>query len=376
MVQPRLTVAPPAAAPLPFGLLSAALTTDEADEHFGFGVQYETDRCGRPHRTVAACFDDQNQGAPFDLSDEAQQITEGGAGLTSFTLTFDGQTTGAIAAAATAAAVRTALEALSNIAPGDVVVTGSAGGPYTVAFAGQYADVDVPQMTATPTGGTGTVNVTTTSPGQVLTQASEGHTVVEGDAFMVFAIHTCRAVGETERAQESARAKLDSGDYIAIEEAVAATMLDSASDLTPVVGTGVSPTAALGILEQYAASNYPAQPVVHTPRVIGTHLAAAGAIDRFSGRLESKQGALVASYSGLPPAGQQVGPGDTVAGAGERWMWVTGLVAVRRGPASVSDVIHQQRAGAYTNQIYVLAQRPVVVTYECIAAAVLVAEPS
>lgn len=98
---------------------------------------------------------------------ESQVVTEGGAGLTSFTLTFDGQTTGSIAAAASAATVQAALEALSNIAPGDISVSGSAGGPYTVVFlpGGAYGDTDVPQMTATPTGGTGTVTVTTPAAG-------------------------------------------------------------------------------------------------------------------------------------------------------------------------------------------------------------------
>jgi len=96
---------------------------------------------------------------------EVQTVTEGGSGLTSFTLTFAGQTTGAIAAAATAAQVQTALEALSNINPGDVAVAGSAGGPYTVTFGGQYLQVDVGQMTATPTGGTGTVTVATQTAG-------------------------------------------------------------------------------------------------------------------------------------------------------------------------------------------------------------------
>lgn len=53
-----------------------------------------------------------------------------------FTLTFDGQTTAGIARNASAATVQTALEALSNLAPGDVTVTGSAGGPYSVTVKG------------------------------------------------------------------------------------------------------------------------------------------------------------------------------------------------------------------------------------------------
>lgn len=96
---------------------------------------------------------------------EIQTITEGGSGLTTFTLTYNGQTTSAIAAAATAATVQTALEALSNINVGDVAVSGSTSGPYTVTFTGPLAGANVAQMTATPTGGTGTVTIATTTQG-------------------------------------------------------------------------------------------------------------------------------------------------------------------------------------------------------------------
>lgn len=107
-------------------------------------------------------------------SDEVQTVTEGGSGLTSFTLTYSGQTTVSIAAAATAAVVQAALEGLSNIAPGDVTVTGANGGPYTVTFGGSLADTNVAQMTATPTGGTGTVTVATQTAGGAEVTAAFG----------------------------------------------------------------------------------------------------------------------------------------------------------------------------------------------------------
>ena len=75
-----------------------------------------------------------------------------------FTITFDGQTTSAIAYNASAATVEAALEALSNITAGDVDVTGSAGGPWTVDFVNGMAAANQPQMTANGaslTGGSG-----------------------------------------------------------------------------------------------------------------------------------------------------------------------------------------------------------------------------
>ncbi|MCX5000988.1 hypothetical protein [Streptomyces longwoodensis] len=115
------------------------------------------------------------QGAPVPAAgaDEAQQvaITGGPTGGT-FTLTFSGQTTSAIAYNASASAVQSALEALSNVASGDVTCTGGPlpGTPVAVSFAGgAYDGADVPQMTANGAGLTGgtspAVAVTTTTPG-------------------------------------------------------------------------------------------------------------------------------------------------------------------------------------------------------------------
>lgn len=89
-----------------------------------------------------------------------------------FTLTFDGQTTATIAYNAAAAAVQSALEALSNIAPGDVTVTGGPGPgtPWVATFLGTLGNV--PQMTASGaglTGGTPVIAVTTNTGGSNLT---------------------------------------------------------------------------------------------------------------------------------------------------------------------------------------------------------------
>lgn len=79
-------------------------------------------------------------------TDEVQKVTEANASGGTFILTFDGKATAAIASDATAAQVQTALEALANIDSGDVTVAGEAGGPYTITFAGQYADENVPSL--------------------------------------------------------------------------------------------------------------------------------------------------------------------------------------------------------------------------------------
>ncbi|MCI0360028.1 MAG: GEVED domain-containing protein [Planctomycetaceae bacterium] len=95
-------------------------------------------------------FANQDVAALSLQSNEIQRVTlQGGSAGGSFTLTFNGQTTGLLPANASAADVTAALEGLAAINPGEVAVTGPAGGPYDVEFLGQFAGQDVNSMTVT-----------------------------------------------------------------------------------------------------------------------------------------------------------------------------------------------------------------------------------
>jgi hypothetical protein len=102
-----------------------------------------------------------------------------------YTLTFSGQTTAGIPYNATAAQVKAALEALSNIGAGEVAV---AGGPHpgtavVVTFGGQYLGDDVAQMTASAaglTGGTSPAVTVTTSTAGGGASATDGSEVFHG----------------------------------------------------------------------------------------------------------------------------------------------------------------------------------------------------
>lgn len=85
-----------------------------------------------------------------------------------FTLTYATQVTAALAYNATAAQVQAALWNLTAIGPNNVVVTGSAGGPYLVTFQNQLGDSGaITAITATTTGLTpsGGATITHTTPG-------------------------------------------------------------------------------------------------------------------------------------------------------------------------------------------------------------------
>jgi hypothetical protein len=95
-----------------------------------------------------------------------------------FTLTFSGQTTASIAYNATAAVVRAALEALTNIGAGNVRVTGGPGPAtaWVVTFVGPMSGAAQAAITATATGLTGG-----SSPAVTITQTTTGGTTIPID---------------------------------------------------------------------------------------------------------------------------------------------------------------------------------------------------
>lgn len=104
---------------------------------------------------------------PWEGAAEVQSVAITGTPTGgTFRLTFDGEQTATIAFDANAAAVQAALEALSNVEPGDIVVTGT-NPTFTLTFGGKFAGQNVPQLTATSalTGGSSPTTTVTTSTG-------------------------------------------------------------------------------------------------------------------------------------------------------------------------------------------------------------------
>jgi hypothetical protein len=121
-------------------------------------------------------------------TNEVQRVEVTAATDGTFTLTFDGQTTAAIAYNAAAADMQTALEGLPNIASGDVTATGGplSTAPVDVEFAGQYLGTDVPQMTSDNTNLVGTgaaATVTTVTAGGAEVTGGDGREVATGILF-------------------------------------------------------------------------------------------------------------------------------------------------------------------------------------------------
>ncbi|MFN3151381.1 hypothetical protein [Bremerella sp.] len=107
--------------------------------------------------TVQAAVANQNEQVLLTMSDS---VTSG-----TFTITYDSSESGGIAYNATSAAVKSALEATASIGSGDVNVSGPAGGPWLIEFAGSLAGQDVLAITSDGTNlvGAGTQSLSITS---------------------------------------------------------------------------------------------------------------------------------------------------------------------------------------------------------------------
>jgi len=122
--------------------------------------------------------------SPSQNQKQTVSISGSGAGDT-FKLTFKGETTAAIAQNADAAAVESALEALSSVAAADVGVTGGPGPgtDWVVEWTGQYQKVNQPLMTVSEAGRNEkqTVSITSTADNGTFTLTYESQTTVPLD---------------------------------------------------------------------------------------------------------------------------------------------------------------------------------------------------
>jgi hypothetical protein len=133
-------------------------------------IQLQTDEDYEPQYALGDIFNPDWNIATTTGANEVQTVRmQDGTGGT-FTITFSGQTTAAIAHDASAQTVQDALNALSNVAPGDILVSKAgttADHTYTLGFGGQLSRENVAQVTVDSTNVTGTevVTVATTTAG-------------------------------------------------------------------------------------------------------------------------------------------------------------------------------------------------------------------
>jgi hypothetical protein len=321
------------------GLVAQALTPQDGARWQG-GMAWRPERCFGV-RMFSPCATDVQ---------EVQTLTiVGGPTGGTFTITWNGQTTAGIAYNASAAAVLAALVALSNIAPGDLTVSGANGGPYTLTWAHGKGNVSAPTTNAAGlTGGVApAVNVATVTAGSALYSAPLGVGSSGTVYYLPQALRVedeCKLLGGLEQLTEAAikRQTEAASAYVVARELWTGDLSDTAPYATPdgggvvnarlastdavVVGGGNAhaPNHALGLLEQEARRGALGQDVwIHVPVEL---FALFTDLEQRGGAWFTRSGARIIAdpgYLGTEPDGDL--PTDRL------WMYATGPVQVRLG---------------------------------------------
>lgn len=194
----------------------------------------------------------------------------------------------------------------------------------------------------------------------------------DGFKFAVYGGVKCRAIGlDRENMLRQVEEVFNRGESTAVERGLmstrfvaAATRWAAPTDVTP-AGGAVKPEVGLGILEGYAGSVYVGTPTLHVPRSIGSLLLTRNSAELVGNDFRTLLGSKIAAGAGYDFPNN--GPSGAAAPAGEKWLYATGGVAVRRGSAIVRQVMAHN-----DNEVYVLAERGYVAAVDCFAAAVRV----
>lgn len=336
MVATRVIIeAPPGLRPTRFGLSSVADVKDAGDPHILGGFSYET-QCAH------------GLGFASGPCTGASATAKGGIGPYPVDLNIDSDIAGTY-----------------TIVWGDGTANGTAtntGAPTTTAHS--YVAAGPKSITITGPVGYGTRTVPTTA-GANVTQYSPnptktalpGLSTVVGDPTAVYALHRCRMPGITRvEAQKRAVDALSRSESHAIEDFVYDRYLAAATDIG---GAATTPTRALAIIENYAAVNYAAEPIIHMDRFLASTLSLNGSIKQHGNRLETELGSGVAAGTGY-----SVHPVPATD-----FIFATGVVVVRKGQSEVHGAPKMNPAD---NEEVWLAERAMSIAVECFAVKVAV----
>lgn len=205
----------------------------------------------------------------------------------------------------------------------------------------------------------------------------DGIPTVKSGPIIVYNGFTCRAVGLTEDDMLSrARLALTGGEWAAVERAVWASadplrlMNDGDVDgaETEVLTTqAVSLTKGVGLLEDLLGEQYGGVGVIHAPRAVAGFAAKDWQVDTENGRKVTNLGTRW-SFGSYP----NTGPDGAPAAADTAWLVATSAVAIRRSEITQRPVTFAEAVNRRTNEVFAIAERTYVVSWECVQAAALV----
>ncbi|MGY3199716.1 cupin [Streptomyces sp. TE5632] len=192
------------------------------------------------------------------------------------------------------------------------------------------------------------------------------------DPITVYAGAECSAMGWSyTEAREHAEASLELGEQEAVELGFWTNYLAvNAEDLTPAAGP-VNIAQGVAALEGCLAEQYGGAGVLHVPAGAAALLGCCNLVHREpGGNPTTLAGNCAVIGSGYSTA--NTGPGNIPADPGTAWLYITGPVVVRRGPAMTIPHRPGPSVNIRTNDRRVLVERTVVVATTCTVCAIQV----
>lgn len=198
-----------------------------------------------------------------------------------------------------------------------------------------------------------------------------GIDVGQAAPIKVFAGFTCSPVDLTEEKMRARAGAALAADWVTVEKAVWAStdlrLMRTGADATvELSATPVSLVRGVGLLEAFLGASYAGVGVIHAPRTVGAHAAAAQLITPGSGHLATPLGNRWSFGAGYP----NTEPDGSAAAVDVAWLVVTTAVTYRRTPIQHRRT-REQSFDYGTNKIHAVADRTYVVSWDdCVRAAV------
>ncbi|WTW95401.1 cupin [Streptomycetaceae bacterium NBC_01309] len=193
------------------------------------------------------------------------------------------------------------------------------------------------------------------------------------DPLTVYSGAECSTLGWSyAEARAHAEASLRLGEQEAVEAGFWQDRLAmTATDLTPAAGP-VNVAQGVAALEGCLAESYGGRGVLHVPAGAAALLGCCNLVreDPATGNLRTLAGNCViigAGYSAV-----NTGPGNIPADPGTTWLYITGPIIIRRGPAETVPDRPGPSVNTRTNDRRVLVERTYVVATTCTVCAIQV----
>lgn len=122
------------------------------------------------------------------------------------------------------------------------------------------------------------------------------------------------------------------GETVAVEQGLLTLLNAQAVDLTPTPGTEVGVLTAIGILEQYAATNYGGLPLMHVSKYGAAFVGEKAEIDDSKWVMHTRQGTPVVNGGGYSTGGPDVTPNSA-----DFWLYISGQVHLYRTEPVVTE---------------------------------------